>query len=120
MVVGPKEHLAISRIAGGRYSWAGEPGFDLSESFECEVQIRAHADPVPARAQLVPILEEERTELHRSGATHEVVVDIDLDQAEPLLGVAPGQTAVLYVGSRVLGQFTIDRAVSMSDMTVDA
>jgi tRNA-uridine 2-sulfurtransferase len=30
----------------------------------------------------------------------------------PLMGVAPGQTAVLYLGTRVLGQFTIDRTVS--------
>jgi len=112
VVVGPKEHLAISRIAGGRYSWAGDPGFDVSDPFDCEVQIRAHADPVPARARLEPILDEERTEQHRADATHEVVVDIDLDRGEPLLGVAPGQTAVLYIGSRVLGQFTIDRAMS--------
>jgi len=28
------------------------------------------------------------------------------------MGVAPGQTAVVYLGSRVLGQFTIDRTVS--------
>ncbi len=34
-----------------------------------------------------------------------------LDKAEPLLGVAPGQSAVLYLGTRVLGQFTIDRAI---------
>ena len=31
---------------------------------------------------------------------------------DPLDGVAPGQTAVLYLGTRVLGQFTIDRTVS--------
>ncbi len=111
VVVGPKERLAVSRLAGGRFSWAGEPGFDVGESFACEVQIRAHAEPVPARAALAPIRDEERTEQHRAGATHEVVVDVDLARAEPLLGVAPGQTAVLYVGSRVLGQFTIDRAV---------
>jgi tRNA-specific 2-thiouridylase len=30
----------------------------------------------------------------------------------PLDGVAPGQTAVVYVGTRVLGQCTIDRTVS--------
>ena len=112
VVVGPKDHLGIGRIAGGRFSWAGEPGIDLSESFECEVQIRAHADPVPARASVRPILPEERTESHRQDASHEVIVDIDLDRAEPLLGVAPGQTAVLYVGTRVLGQFTIDRAIA--------
>ena len=35
-----------------------------------------------------------------------------LINGEPLIGVAPGQTAVLYVGTRVLGQTTIDRTVS--------
>ena len=113
VVVGPKEHLAIGTIAGGRFSWAGEPGFDLTQAFDCDVQIRAHADPVPARARLQPILENERTELHRADASHEVIVEIDLDRAEPLLGVAPGQTAVLYIGTRVLGQFTIDRALAV-------
>lgn len=104
VVVGPKEHLAVSQIAGGRFSWAGEPGFDVSEPFPCEVQIRAHADPVSASARLVPI--DERTEQHRAEATHEIIVDVD----EPLVGVAPGQSAVIYVGTRVLGQFTIDRS----------
>lgn len=117
VVVGPKEHLAISRIAGGRFSWAGEPGFDIAETFTCEVQIRAHAEPVPATARLEPILDEDRTEQHRADATHEVVVDIDLEHAEPLLGVAPGQTAVLYIGTRVLGQFTIDRAVAAAQVS---
>ena len=112
VVVGPKERLAISRIAGGRFSWAGEPGLDLTGGFECDVQIRAHADPVPARAMVVPIEDHARTEEHRVDATHELVVDIDLKQTEPLSGVAPGQTAVLYLGTRVLGQFTIDRALA--------
>ncbi|WP_449278602.1 tRNA 2-thiouridine(34) synthase MnmA [Leucobacter sp. GX24907] len=111
VVVGPKEHLAIARIAGGRFSWAGTPGFGEHERIECEVQIRAHADPVHAFARLVEILDEDRTEQHRADATHEIVVDIDLDRTDPLLGVAPGQSAVLYVGTRVLGQFTIDRAL---------
>jgi tRNA-specific 2-thiouridylase len=31
---------------------------------------------------------------------------------EPITGVSTGQTAVLYVGTRVLGQCTIDRTVS--------
>ena len=115
VVVGPKEMLDISRIAGGRFTWAGEPGLDLTESFACDVQIRAHADPVPAHARLVEIREDERTEQHRADATHEVVVDIDLSQTEPLSGVAPGQTAVLYIGTRVLGQFTVDRAISVRE-----
>ena len=112
VVVGPQSHLAITRIAGGRFSLAGEPGFRIDEPFACEVQIRAHADPVAAEACLVPIDESSRTDLHRAEATHEFVVTIDSEHASPLIGVAPGQSAVLYVGSRVIGQFTIDRAVS--------
>ncbi|MDE2387406.1 MAG: hypothetical protein KGL77_06885, partial [Actinomycetales bacterium] len=63
------------------------------EWFDAEVQVRAHADPVVCKAALLD---------------GEFVVRL----AEPLMGVAPGQTAVLYLGTRVLGQFTIDRTVS--------
>jgi tRNA-specific 2-thiouridylase len=93
VVVGPKEALAIAEIAGSRFTWAGLPPADASAPFACEVQIRAHADPVPAVA---------------------VVADGDLviTPERPLDGVAPGQTAVVYIGTRVLGQCTIDRTVS--------
>jgi tRNA-specific 2-thiouridylase len=102
-----KEDLDIAEIAGERFSWAGndpvasgitastDDGFD---EFACEVQIRAHADPVPAIA------------ISRAG---EIVVT----PTEPLNGVATGQTAVIYVGTRVLGQFTIDRTVSATALT---
>ncbi|MET0590421.1 MAG: tRNA methyl transferase PRC-barrel domain-containing protein, partial [Naasia sp.] len=93
VVVGPKEALATAGIAGSRYTWAGLPPVDASALFDCEVQIRAHADPVPAVAVV------------RDG---ELVVTPSV----PLDGVAPGQTAVVYVGTRVLGQCTIDRTVS--------
>ncbi|MDR6866016.1 tRNA-specific 2-thiouridylase [Microbacterium resistens] len=91
VVVGPKEALAIGEISGERRSWAGAA--PAVEEFGCEVQIRAHADPVPARAFVTD-----------DGVR--VIPDAPLD------GVAPGQSAVLYVGTRVLGQFTIDRTVS--------
>ncbi len=91
VVVGPKEALAIAEIAGERFSWAGAA--PAASEFACEVQIRAHADPVPARAQV-------------TDAGVRVVPDVALD------GVAPGQSAVIYVGTRVLGQFTIDTTVS--------
>jgi tRNA-uridine 2-sulfurtransferase len=91
VVVGPKEALAIAEIAGSSFSWAGVA--PSQQSFDCEVQIRAHADPVPAVAALVE---------------GEVVVT----PVDPLIGVAPGQTAVIYVGTRVLGQFTIARTRS--------
>ena len=106
VIVGPKEMLAISELAGRGYSFAGaDPvrsglasdapdaaGFGC-EDFDCEVQVRAHADPVPATARV---------------AGGELVIRV----TEPLLGVAPGQSAVVYVGSRVVGQCTIDRTVS--------
>lgn len=93
VVVGPREALAVGELAGSRISWAGNPPEDASVPFACDVQVRAHGDPVPATAVV------------RGG---ELVVTVD----EPLSGVAPGQSAVLYVGTRVLGQCTIDRTVS--------
>ena len=108
VVVGPKEALAITELAGSTMSFAGpdpvqsgfatleedEFGFGCSE-FPVHVQVRAHADPVPARAKV---------------GGGELVVRVE----EPLLGVAPGQSAVLYVGERVIGQATIDRTVSVA------
>jgi tRNA-specific 2-thiouridylase len=93
VVVGPREALALTELAGSRFSWAGEPPADPATAWSCEVQVRAHADPVPATAVV------------RDG---ELVIALD----QPLIGVAPGQTAVIYVGTRVLGQCTIDRTVS--------
>ncbi len=91
VVVGPKDALAIAEISGSRLSWAGAA--PRSESFACDVQIRAHADPVPAHA------------VHSDAG-------LRVTPATPLDGVAPGQTAVLYDGTRVIGQFTIDTTVS--------
>ena len=99
VVVGPKEALAIAEISGPRFTWAGSPpaAADAAAGFDCHVQIRAHAEPVPARAVVASI----------DGVDHVVVTP-----ESPLDGVAPGQTAVIYLGTRVLGQFTIDRTVS--------
>ena len=93
VIVGPREALAVSELAGSRVSWTGQPPADPTTPWSCEVQVRAHADPVPATAAM------------RDG---ELVITLD----QSLLGVAPGQTAVIYVGTRVLGQCTIDRTVS--------
>ena len=95
VIVGPREALAVSELAGSRVSWTGRPPADPATAWSCQVQVRAHADPVAATAVM------------RDG---ELVITLD----QPLLGVAPGQTAVLYLGTRVLGQCTIDRTVSAS------
>ncbi|HET8957482.1 MAG TPA: tRNA 2-thiouridine(34) synthase MnmA, partial [Microcella sp.] len=87
VVVGPKEALAIRELAGVRFTWAGlDPvasGIAVAgdavghvTEFACEVQVRAHADPVPATASVTG-----------EGDTLELRVRVD----EPLMGVAPGQ-----------------------------
>jgi tRNA-specific 2-thiouridylase len=102
VVVGPKEALAIGEIAGTKYTWAGRAPEHPDVAFDCEVQIRAHADPVPAVAQVVPV----------AGSGESTALELKIIPNEPLTGVAPGQTAVVYIGTRVLGQCTIDRTVS--------
>ncbi len=97
VVVGPKEALATARIAGERHSWAGAA--PTEDAFACHVQIRAHAEPVAARALI---------------ADGVVTVTPEV----PFDGVAPGQTAVLYDGTRVIGQFTIDRTESAAPVPV--
>jgi tRNA-specific 2-thiouridylase len=98
VVVGPREALDIAEIAGSKVSWAGLPPADPSTPFDCDVQIRAHADPVPAVASM------------QDG-------ELVIRPVSPLNGVAPGQSAVVYIGTRVLGQCTIDRTVSAAPVT---
>jgi len=104
VVAGPRELLEIDRLSGIRLSWAGTPVPEAStgEWFPLDLQIRAHADPVPARARV------EATEPETEEGAPRLMVELD----EALQGVAPGQTAVMYQGTRVLGQATIDTARS--------
>ncbi|MDO4918656.1 tRNA 2-thiouridine(34) synthase MnmA [Kocuria sp.] len=103
VVVGPEALLAIDVMEGIRPSWAGLPPREVqalradgrSEEFAVTVQVRAHGDPAPASAWLTRESGEPR--LH-----------VRLDESQR--GVAPGQTMVLYQGTRVLGQATIDAA----------
>jgi tRNA-uridine 2-sulfurtransferase len=105
VVVGPEALLAIDEIRGIKVSWAGVPIAEVSTGaeFDCHAQVRAHGDPVPAKASVVRHADDAGTE--REGLVVTLV--------EPLRGVAPGQTIVLYQGTRVLGQATIDAARSL-------
>jgi tRNA-specific 2-thiouridylase len=64
--------------------------------FGCQVQIRAHGEPMPARA-----------------GVHEGRLHVELE--EPAQGVSPGQAAVLYNGTRVIGSATIGTTASPAD-----
>ena len=113
VVVGPEALLSIDVMEGIRPSWAGlpprevaamEPDVDgRSDEFPVTVQVRAHGDPAPARAWLT-----------RQDGQQRLCVRLD----EPQRGVAPGQTMVLYQGTRVLGQATID--ATFADRTAAA
>ncbi len=87
VMVGTQSLLAVRTIVGRDASWTSRPPSDAAA---CEVQIRAHAAAVPA------------TVTSAAG-----VVEVALDQ--PLRAVSPGQSMVLYRGTRVLGQSTIER-----------
>ena len=93
VVVGPQAALAISELQGSKFTWCGKPPSQTSEWAEVLVQVRAHGDAVPAKFAIVD---------------DQMVIRLD----NPLLGVAPGQTAVIYAGTRVLGQTTIDKTTS--------
>ena len=105
VVVGPEALLAIDEIRGIKVSWAGLPIAEVGtgEDFDCHAQVRAHGDPVPAKARVEHVADD-------SGTRRDQLV---VTLTDPLRGVAPGQTVVLYQGSHVLGQATIDAARSL-------
>ncbi len=82
VVVGAEADLMAPGLAGERLHWIGPPPAD---AVEATVKIRSRHAGVPALVRPRP---EGR---------------VEVDFAEPQRGVAPGQAAVFYQGSRVLG-----------------
>ena len=82
--VGPRERLAVDGLTADRPRWCGSVPTELHGT----VQLRAH------------------------GAEHRARVRVDGDQVhvdllDPAEGIAPGQAAVFYDGTRVVGSATI-------------
>ncbi len=77
IVVGTRRHLAVNAIDLAQVTWVDAP---LSGGEEVEVQYRAHGEPATA------VWGEDR-----------------LTFARPQFALAPGQTAAIYRGERVLG-----------------
>jgi tRNA-specific 2-thiouridylase len=90
VTVGPAEALEVTSVRAERPVWTG--GDPPTGPIECEVQLRAHGDVVPATVTLDG--DGLRAELHR-----------------PVRGVAAGQAIVAYrpdpAGDVVLGSATI-------------
>jgi tRNA-specific 2-thiouridylase len=86
VTVGPRESLTIDHITGVRPRWcASSPDGPL----QCTVQLRAHGD-------------EHRALLSVSGDAVAIAL------LDPAQGIAPGQSAVVYDGTRVVGSCTIE------------
>lgn len=114
VVVGPKDALDIVEMSGARVSFAGadpvtsgitagqyqDGVLEQFDSFDGEVQVRAHGDTYPAQIWM------DRGVLRIRVQT-------------PISGLAAGQSAVVYLGTRVVGQCTVDQTVSADD-TVSA
>jgi len=100
VVVGSQAALAISKMTGSKYSWCGQAPENTDDWTDIQVQVRAHSDAVAGSYRVID-------------GQMEIVV------TEPIIGVAPGQTAVLYLGTRVLGQTTIEKTVSAISVGVE-
>ncbi|OKL53595.1 tRNA 2-thiouridine(34) synthase MnmA [Bowdeniella nasicola] len=86
VTVGPKEALAVKAIRGRDIVWLAD---DDAGDGDVTIQVRAHGRDIPAT-------------LTRDGD----ILDVSL--GEELRGIAPGQSLVVYRGTRVLGQATIE------------
>lgn len=102
VVVGPRALLAVDRLHGIRPSFAGPAPTEAAhgEWAEAMIQVRAHGDPVPARVRWV------------HSAEAEPGLEVEAELKTTLTGVAPGQSMVIYIGTRVVGQATISEAHS--------
>jgi tRNA-specific 2-thiouridylase len=96
VVVGPAELLTVDQISGERAVWFTDAPTQWTDA---QVQVRAHGEPVRARV--------------RESAAG---VEVELT-ADRLRGVAPGQSLVVYDGTRVLGQATVSRAGRLARVT---
>jgi tRNA-specific 2-thiouridylase len=91
IVVGPRRSLAVEAMRVDEWNWLGEG------QAEVQAKVRSLAPPVPAR---------------RDGDW------LRLERAE--YGVAPGQAAVLYDGTRLLGGGWIAETCASRDGVLDA
>jgi tRNA-uridine 2-sulfurtransferase len=91
IVVGPRSALAVATMRVANWNWLGEEQRDVT------VKVRSLAPAVPARRD---------GEWIRFG--------------EPEYGVAPGQAAVLYDGSRLLGGGSIAQTEAADASVMDA
>jgi tRNA-uridine 2-sulfurtransferase len=87
VLVGPRDRLAVDGLSAIRPRWCGTAP-TLLDGPAVTVQLRAHGD-------------EHRAVVRVDGSR------VDVDLLDPAYGIAPGQAAVVYDGTRVVGSATI-------------
>ena len=102
VVIGTAELLGVDVVEGDHLRWCGPAPADV---VRMGAQVRAHGEEVPATAEVVT----GEGGLPDAGAAPRVPasprVRVRLDRR--VRGVAPGQSVVLYDGTRVVGSATI-------------
>ena len=98
VTVGTAEDLDVSGLSGIKLRWCGP---EFTGRIECSVQLRAHGDPVGVVAE-------------RTGDD-----TLEIELRETVRGLAPGQAAVLYDGTRVIGSATVARTVRAGSSALD-
>ena len=105
--VGPRDRLRIDRVEGFKPRWCGTVP-SLLDGPDVTVQLRAHGREHravvtvhPAGTSWDPAVR--TTDPHDARESPRITIEL-LDPAE---GIAPGQAAVIYDGTRVVGSATI-------------
>lgn len=88
VVVGPPELLDVRRIIGNKTVWLA-PDIDPSSWLDVGIQVRAHGREIPGRVKV---------------EGDQMIAELD----ESLRALAAGQSLVVYLGTRVLGQATVE------------
>ena len=89
VTVGPHERLAVHSLHAIRPRWCGAVP-DVLEGPDVTVQLRAHGEELPATVRV-----------------DDEAATVSVDLHRPAYGIAPGQAAVIYDGTRVVGSATI-------------
>jgi tRNA-specific 2-thiouridylase len=95
VTVGPREGLTIDRITADRPRWCGAAPTSY-QPMSGTVQLRAHGGEHRASITVLP-----------TGSTGSTDRRVEIELLDPAQGIAPGQAAVMYDATRVVGSATI-------------
>ncbi|CAN5245560.1 tRNA 2-thiouridine(34) synthase MnmA [soil metagenome] len=117
VTVGPREMLTVDYIEAIKPLWCGAVPVD---ALECSVQLRAHGEEHRAVVRVSTSSTNGGGSTSGGGATSGGGDTVTIELIEPASGIAPGQAAVIYAGTRVVGSATISRTERRTDIAATA